>query len=344
MDNKILKTPTTGGERIPLADNLPLHTPLLIQIFPVYACNFKCGYCIYAIDKSKHGYISDRVFMEMDLYKKSIDGMKQFDKKVKMLRFAAIGEPLLHKNIADMIDYAKNADIADNIDIVTNGSLLTEKLSDDLINAGLSKLRISLEGLSNEDYKKNSSVNIDFNRLVQNIAYFYKNKKQSKIYIKIIDYMLKNDEYKNKFYDTFYPICDEIAIEHLTPTIADIDYSKMSDEKLDKPQNEEKMIDTNICSEPFYLMQINPDGKVVPCCNMTYPEILGDVNINSVKEIWNGKKFNCFRLRQLNGTKSTCDVCKECKTYLYGMHREDLLDNNKVELIGKYKLEKEDGE
>lgn len=343
MDKKILKTPTTGGERIPLADNLPLHTPLLIQIFPVYACNFKCGYCIYAIDKSKHGYISDKVFMEMELYKKSIDDMKRFDKRIKMLRFAAIGEPLLHREIAKMVDYAKKADIAESIDIVTNGSLLTRKLSDDLVNTGLTKLRISLEGLSNEDYKRNSSVEIDFNNLVQNITYFYNNRKQTKVYIKIIDYMLKNEEDKNRFYNVFNSICDEIAIEHLTPTITGIDYTKMTDEKLDKPQNEEKMIETNICSEPFYLMQINPDGKVVPCCNMTYPEILGDININSVKEIWNGKKFNCFRLRQLNGTKNTCDVCKDCKIYLYGMHMEDLLDNSKVELVEKYKLEKENG-
>ena len=38
-----------GGKRTALADVLPLHTPFVIQIFPVYACNFACKYCIFSV-------------------------------------------------------------------------------------------------------------------------------------------------------------------------------------------------------------------------------------------------------------------------------------------------------
>ncbi|MBP3857745.1 MAG: radical SAM protein, partial [Ruminiclostridium sp.] len=143
---------TPGGKRTPLRDVLPLDTPYLIQVFPVYACNFHCNFCLHALDRSKHGYISDTTLMDLVLYKKCIDDMKQFPRKLKMLRFAAIGEPLLHPQITDMIAYAKQAGIADSVDIVTNGSLLTHELSEKLIDSGLDRLRISVDGISDESF------------------------------------------------------------------------------------------------------------------------------------------------------------------------------------------------
>ena len=40
---------TPGGVREPLRDVLPLDTPYLIQMFPVYGCNFRCGFCLHAL-------------------------------------------------------------------------------------------------------------------------------------------------------------------------------------------------------------------------------------------------------------------------------------------------------
>jgi len=39
---------TPGGKRNKLKDALPLDTPYMVQFFPIYACNFKCGYCIHS--------------------------------------------------------------------------------------------------------------------------------------------------------------------------------------------------------------------------------------------------------------------------------------------------------
>ncbi len=38
-------------------------------------------------------------------------------------------------------------------------------------------------------------------------------------------------------------------------------------------------------------MQINPDGKIVPCYSFEYPNIVGDCNNESMKDIWDGDKF-----------------------------------------------------
>ncbi len=329
---------TIGGKRTYLKDILPLEMPIMIQIFPVYACNFKCEFCIHALDKEQHGYISDKVFMDMDLYKKAIDDIKNTGIKLKMLRFAAIGEPLLHKNIAEMVKYAVDMEVADSVDIVTNASLLTHELSDALIEAKLSRLRISIEGLSKEEYLERSKGNIDFDNMIENIKYFYENKANTTVYIKIIDYMLKDKEQEKKFYDLFEPICDTIAIEHLTPTIEEIDYDTISDGMdLNKGQNSDALSDAQICSQGFYMMQINPDGKVVPCCSMKYPAVLGDIYKNTVQEVWKGEVFNDFRRKSLCSRATASSVCASCTLYKYGLHKEDNIDDVAKELIEKYR-------
>lgn len=328
---------TPGGIREPLRDVLPLDTPYLIQMFPVYGCNFRCGYCLHALDRRQHGFISDVPLMDMGLYRKCIDDMRRFGKRLKMLRFAAIGEPLLHPDIAEMVSYAKRADIAQSVDIVTNGSLLTHELSDKLIDAGLDRLRISVEGLSTEDYAAHAHADIDFDRFVEQIQYFYEHNHHTHIYIKIIDYMVQDPQARERFFEMFQPICHSIAIEHLTPTIEEIDYEKLSDGmETDKPQNGETLLDAQVCPQGFYMMQINPDGKVVPCCSMKYPAVLGDVKQQSVPEIWRGEAFNRFRVQMLQSRGQAGSVCRDCKLYLYDLHPEDVLDNIRETLISKY--------
>ncbi|ADQ45929.1 Radical SAM domain protein [Caldicellulosiruptor kronotskyensis 2002] len=327
MKAKILEGTTPGGKRTVLAKSLPLDTPFLVQIFPIYACNLRCSYCIYSIPKSQHGYISSKIAMDMDIYKKYIDEIANFPNKLKMLRFAGIGEPLLHKDIAEMVRYAKMKNIAESVDIVTNGLLLNRELSLSLINAGLDRLRISIQGVSKEKYKSLARIDIDFNQFVENLKFFYRNRGSTKVYIKIIDCALENEEEK-KFFEIFGDICDFIAIEHLTPAVQEIDYSRLTGKKtLDMTQNGTPLLEANICPQPFYMMQINPDGNVVPCCSFSYPTIVGNATVESILDIWNGLKFKAFRRSMLDGVKNASSVCSKCKTYKYGIYEEDVLDD-----------------
>lgn len=323
MNAELISGQTVGGKRTKLAEAIPLDTPFLVQFFPAYACNFKCKYCIHSLSKEDRGFISDKVIMDFDLYKKSIDDLVQFPQKIKMIRYAATGEPLIHLQIAEMVKYAKEKAVADSLDIVTNASLLTEDLSDNLINAGLDWLRISIQGLSSNKYKDVSSADIDFDKLTENIMYFYKNRKQCKVYIKIIDYALEEND-KEKFYEIFGSICDKIAIEHLNPAVPDIDYTKLSNTPLTITQNGNAVQNAQICPQPFYMLQINPDGNIVPCCSMQTAFVCGNVGEKSVFDVWNGQRLKKFQLAMLKKQKN--DVCLKCEAYKYGMFEEDVLD------------------
>lgn len=324
-------TQSTSSSRTILAQAVPLKTPFIVQVFPAYACNFRCNYCIHSIDPSKRGFISDTKYLDFDLYKKAIDDLKEFPEKIKMLRFAATGEPLLHPQIAEMIAYAKEQNIANSIEIVSNGALLNKKLSDDLINAGLDWLRISIQGINSKKYMEISNAKLDFNKFVENLTYFYKNKKNTKVYIKIIDCALGDGEDKI-FYDLFENISDKIAIEHLVPVVSEIDYTKLTNKVMNTTQNGNPTSNVEVCPQPFYMMQLNPDGNIMPCCSMLTPITLGNIKDESMKEIWTGQKYKCFQMLQLNKLKSSNEVCAKCQSYKFGMFPEDVLDNNTNEL------------
>ena len=329
MKAKNISGQAPGGKRTRLADVIPLSTPYVVQIFPVYACNFKCNYCIFSIDKSKRGFISDKTVMELNLFKKCVDDMNRFPEKIKVLRFVGIGEPLIHKNIVDMVQYAAEKEIANTIEMLTNASLLSNELSDKLIAAGLNRLVVSLQGTSSEKYKDVSGVDIDMEKFVDNLKYFYDNKKDVQVYVKVVDTALDGQEDGKKFFNLFGDVCDTIAIEHTVPIHSGIEYNKViKNSENSLTQFGLPVSNVKVCPQPFFTMQINPDGKIVPCYSFEYPKIMGDCNIESVDEIWNGEVYNQFRRTMLEGAELASESCKDCSIIKYRLFPEDDLKDD----------------
>ena len=47
-----------------------------------------------------------------------------------------------------------------------------------------------------------------------------------------------------------------------------------------------------VCPQIFKSMQINSDGRVIPCCiDFKTANLIGDLNKESVKNIWNGQEL-----------------------------------------------------
>lgn len=336
MKAKDISGQAPGGKRTKLADVLPLKTPYVVQIFPVYACNFRCNYCLFSADRAKHGFISDKTFMDLDLYKKCVDDMTAFPDKIKVIRFVGIGEPLLHKNIEEMIRYTASRNVAGTLELLTNASLLTPPVTDGLIAAGLSRLVVSLQGTSRKKYEDVCGAKIDFEKFVGNLKYFFEHKGKAQVYVKIVDCALDGKEDRERFYDIFGDICDTLAIEHAVPIHSGVDYENILGSKdQGMTQFGLPVSEVKICPQPFFTMQINPDGKVVPCYSFEYPQIMGDCNLQSVREIWEGETFREFRQKMLEGIKGMGDICSHCNIIKYRLFPEDVL-NRDAERLKKF--------
>ena len=337
MKATIVSGSAPGGMRTPLADVLPLKTPFVVQIFPIYACNFTCEYCFHSVPKENRGFVSDWPVMKVDLYEKCIDDLTKFEDQLKVLRFVGMGEPLLHKHIARMIAYAVEKKVARRVELLTNGSLLTPRMSDALIAAGLDRMVISLQGISAEKYRQISKVKLDFDQFITNIAYFYTHKTRTHVYIKIVDYALDEKGAKEKFYQLFGDICDSIAVENAVPIMPGVDYEKvLKSTNGSKTQFGLPVSEIEVCPQAFFTMQINPDGKIVPCYQIAYPGIMGDAHHQTIQEIWNGEAYRRFRRTMLDGRDQVNDACAQCNFIQYRLFPEDDLRQAAEHLKGVY--------
>lgn len=337
MKARLLNSEAPGGKRQNLAEKLPLSTPYVVQFFPIYACNFRCEYCHHSIPHDKRKFVTEWPVMKWELFEKCICDLGEFPEKVRTLRFVGMGEPLLHPDIVRMVKLAKEANVANRIEIITNGSLLTHEISDGLVEAGLDRLVVSLQGTSATKYKDVCGVELDFDKFVDGIRYLYEKPGKPDIYLKIVDIALDGDADRERYFSIFGDICDTIGIENTVPIFPDVAYNeKLYEEGGIKTQFGLAMKKMNVCPQPFYTMQINPDGKIVGCYAVYYPEILDDCNNKSLLEIWNGEGYTSFRRRMLDGRKHVCQFCEDCVINDFRIFPEDDIDAYAEELKKKY--------
>ena len=139
--------------RTKLETVIPLNTPFIIFIDPSDKCNFRCKFCPTGnIELMKNTQGRNFGVIDFNLYKKIIDDLKDFENKIKVIRLYKDGEPLLNPNFPDMIKYAKDSGYVDRVDTTTNASLLNKDLSLKIINAGLDRINISIEGMNSKQY------------------------------------------------------------------------------------------------------------------------------------------------------------------------------------------------
>jgi radical SAM protein with 4Fe4S-binding SPASM domain len=79
------------------------------------------------------------------------------------------------------------------------------------------------------------------------------------------------------------------------------------------PKQEELLIKSdNFCMLPWMHLHAYPDGRAYPCCFAFDPYPVGDLNKNSMKEVFNGEKMKAMRLNMLNNQPSKeCGKCYE---------------------------------
>jgi len=324
--------PICGLQRTKLSEAIPLSTPYSVLIFPTTFCNFKCVYCAHSLGleemRKRYDFVKEN--MEMGTYQKIIDQLKEFPEKIKMLSLTGQGEPLINKNIAKMIKIAKDSNVAERVEIISNASLLTKELADEIIDAGLDTLRISLQGLSANKYKEICGTDIDFNEFMENIRYFYKNKKHTNLYVKIIDVALNEGE-EEEFYKLFSDCSDRMYIEKMLPVYDGVNITDKLDVKYDRyGRTIEKR---KVCPLPFFMLGIFPNGDIEPCDGIYKPVVIGNVNENSVLEMWNGQILKDFWIMQLKGENRTNNKCAVCCASNDVAHPEDVLDNDVEKLL-----------
>lgn len=304
--------------RTKLEEVFPLDTPFLIFLDPSDLCNFQCKFCPSG-DKALLKKVKRRPgLMDFELYRKIIDDLCTFEKPIKVLRLYKDGEPLLNPRFPEMVRYARERGCALQVDTTTNASLLNPQLNLELIDAGLDRIHISLNGLSDESYRQFTGRKVNFNKLVENIAHFYEHRKNCLVCIKIVGDNLTQEE-KDRFFDIFGNIADRIFIEHIAPCWPTFEMK----EAIPNPTvgiYGQEIREVMVCPYIFYSLSINSDGKVSLCfLDWSRKLIIGDLNTQSLKSIWNGKTLLNYRKMHLLKKRKDHPLCGICGQLSHGL-------------------------
>jgi len=294
--------------RLALQERIPLATPLVIYIETSGYCNLKCVFCPHGIE----GKLLKKDYMSVKLSKKLIDELSVFPNKIKLLRFCGTGDSLMNKDIVEILRYAREQKIAEKIEMITNGILLNDNLIK-ILPSFLDRIIISIEGLSSKDYQHICKTDIDFQKLVDNIKSLYKNKGKCIMHIKIHNEATSSELKRTTFLNIFSDYCDEIYIEKLVPMWPQLNapyFANFTDEFRFGGQATKR----KVCPQIFKSLQVQADGEILPCCvDWKRINVLGNINKDSLFEIWNGERLRKLQIGHLIGDKDKIEPCKDCR-------------------------------
>jgi radical SAM protein with 4Fe4S-binding SPASM domain len=249
--------------------------------------------------------------MDFKLYKKIIDEVKDYVFDINLFHR---GEPLIHPQIIKMIKYANKNNIKTRIH--TNAALLTPEFSTELIKSGLNLISFSFDGYTRSTYEKNR-IGASYINTLGNIMDFLKIKKElgsktpfTTLQVMEFDEQISQKQFKiqkEEFIKNFknHPP-DNLIIR--TPhnwggllNIADV---SKTDRKKSKFM---------ACTFPWYALTIFYDGKVHLCPQDFCGELpVGDVNRESIKEIFNNKPMQAIRKSFRNKKIDNLNPCSNC--------------------------------
>jgi radical SAM protein with 4Fe4S-binding SPASM domain len=259
----------------------------------------------------------ERGFMDPELFKKIIGQLRPYLYNIN-LYFQ--GEPLLHPGFASFI---RNCGSIRSV-ISTNGHFLTEENCERIAEAGLSKLIISLDGLDQDSYSAYRAGG-NVGTVMQGIKNISDIKKRHKSSLKIEIQVLVS-----KFNEHQIPAIRKIA-NGINASL------KLKSMQIISENNYESWLPSarkfrryiardgtykiksslpDRCARLWFNPVISWDGKVLPCCfDKDAEHIMGDLNQESFRDIWNGTKFRLYR-RVLLTDRSAIEICRNCTSGL----------------------------
>ncbi|HEY3405274.1 MAG TPA: SPASM domain-containing protein [Ohtaekwangia sp.] len=288
--------------------------PITVSIEPTTSCNLRCPECPSGL----RSFTRPTGMLQQPLFQQAID---QLAGTLSFLTFYFQGEPYLHPDFLNMVEYASGKGIYTSTS--TNAHYLNDERARHTVESGLDRLIISIDGTTQETYQS-YRVGGSLDKVMEGARNVIARKKKLRSRTPHVAFqflVVKPNEHQ---IDEVYKLADDIGVDQVVLKTAQIyDYENGSDlipsleqysryRKTDSGKYAIKNTLDNRCWKMWHSCVITWDGKVVPCCfDKDASHVLGDLTRQSFEEIWNGEKYNQFRA-SLMRSRSEIDICKNC--------------------------------
>jgi len=290
--------------------------PIYVEVSPVGACNHRCTFC--AVDYI--GYqATNRI--EVDVMMRALEDMGS--NGVKSIMYAGEGEPLIHKQINEIV--AKTKEVGIDVSFTTNAVAMNDRFIENSLQH-TSWVKVSLNGGSAKSYAQvHQTREIDFQRVINNLkkAVEFRNKNKLNCTIGVQSVLLP--ENADEMVNLGKIIRDEIGADYfvikpfsqepssINKLYEDIDYRSMTlranekrlkaletenfkvsyrSETMNNYHEDQENRYTTCYSTPIYMAYLMAEGSVYGCKdhlldpNFSY----GNINKNTFTEIWKGER------------------------------------------------------
>ena len=286
--------------------------PAFISIEPTTICNLKCPQC-FTTDAR---FTRPKGKMDTELFESIINQSMQ---NALYLNLYFQGEPFLHENLSLFIHNAKNAGFYAVVS--TNAHYLSEDNITQIMDAGLDRLIVSLDGTDEETYLQYRQGG-DFNKVssgIRLLAQMKLKRQQSHPFIELQFLLHRKNESQRKLIKDFGKQLgvDKVTIKSMqiinNNNVSDWIPKKRSRYDLNANGNitiKNKM--PNHCFRMWNSCVVTWDGDVVPCCfDKNADHTMGNIRRQELYAIWENAAYKNFRKRVITGRKNIA-ICRNC--------------------------------
>lgn len=286
--------------------------PRIIDIEPTSACNFRCVFC----PTGNRSIGRPTGFMEASTFYSILAECAPHETAI---RFIGWGEPLMHPDIVPWIRACTDVGVLTHIN--TNGSHLDEELIEKLLDAGLSSIKLSFQGVDRDTYKEMRGTDF-FHGLIRKIELMSKLRAcaPSPWIAVSTSTTYESEDMIREFTERLAPLVDQISIGKTVFGFMDLRAAKLSDEDRKRflayaQEEQDHLKHPDPCPEVYDKLTIHQDGMAQVCCNSFGNQgALGRVPDNTIAKIWRHPVIEEYRERLARGEYSG-PLCSQCWDY-----------------------------
>lgn len=284
--------------------------PMMLVLSFVYPCNAKCPHCPYTNSNIRKEY-RDTPFMPEATFKKIAD---ESGPHQAYLRISGGGEPMLHPQATELFIYAKEKGC--RIGLITNGSKFTEENSRALVAAGVDMIEFSVDACDPENYSR-VRAGLDWDTLVTNVRRMIAIRNELKSTTKIVASAVNQKGIDIDQVEKFW--VETVGIDYLIKRKF-LTWGENTNLDASQSADSSAYLDPGASPCPFIFERLNVDsrGNVMVCgYDISANTQMGNVNTESIADIWHGKGFEYYRTKHLDGHGGEIPMCAGCPDWRY---------------------------
>jgi len=306
-----------------LHPRLPDAKKLYIEV--TTACNLNCQTCI------RHSWTDPHAHMKVATFKRIMESLDDLPMLERVI-FTSFGEPLVNRNLMPMIEEVRKRDLA--VTLGSNGVLLTEDVVRELIRLEVDQLVVSIDGGKPETYEGVRGTQLSlilenikrFNQIKNEMGLV-----KPSLGIEFVAMKSNQDELRDLLELASDLNASRLVVSHVLPYTKEMDEEKLYGYGPREPLKTGSWpIKTDVWVRWGFLelprmfwgaerrckfvqdksIVVGWDGSVSPCYAFSHSYkyyavdgveknveryVLGNVNEESLADIWMNEEFTCFR-------------------------------------------------